>query len=111
MSAQIIDTAQDPFFDQVVNLEGTDYKLSFHYNQREDCYYLSIATPDGSDIVVGIKIVADWPLLHKWSDPRLPPGELFCSSNTALQDPAPPLGSIGVGQLFTMIYLTSNQLP
>ena len=111
MAITQIPTATDPFYDMVVNLEGTDYKLTFNYNQREDATYLSISTPDGDDIVNGIKVVSNWPLLHKWADPRLPPGELICFANTQTTDPAPGLGAITVGGAFTLTYLSSNQLP
>lgn len=106
-----VPTFPDAFYNEVVTLEGTDYLLSFYLNQRENCYYLSIATPDGTDIVNGIKIVADWPLLHRFAYDGLPPGELIAYSNTSVDDPAPGLGQIGDSLPFTLMYLDSNQLP
>ena len=111
MSVANVPTSADAHYQQVTNLEGTDYILTFDYNQRESCYYLSIATNNGDDLVVGIKLVANWPLLHKWADSRLPPGELVLIANTNLTDPAPGLAQIGVGQDFTLVYYSSSQLP
>jgi hypothetical protein len=108
---QLIPTYQDPFYTQVVQMEGTSYLLTWNYSQREDCYYLSIATPDAISLADGIKVVANWPLLHKWADNRLPPGELICKSNSTTQDPAPGLGQIGDGLAYTLYYVPRVQLP
>lgn len=111
MSIQVIPTYSDAFYDMVVNMEGTDYHLTFTYNQRENAYYFSIGTPDGDDIVNGIKIVSSWPLLKNWADPRLPAGDIFCIPNTTTTDPAPGLGQIGPGLPWTLYYVTHDQLP
>lgn len=112
MTTSIIPTATDAFYSEVVNLDGTNYKLTFTYNQRENCYYLSMATPEGEDILNGIKLVANVDLLSRWADPRLPPGTIMCCSNTATPDPPPGLGQIGSdGQPFTLVYFTRDSLP
>lgn len=110
MSVQQVPTYTDAYYTEVVTLEGTDYLLQFDYSPRESCYYMSIATPDGADIVSGIKIVSSWPLIYKYADPRLPPGELMAVANTGATDPAPGLGQIGQNLPFTLIYFSSNQL-
>ena len=109
MSFNIVPTGPEPFYNEVANFDGVDYLLTFNYNQREDCYYLSIATPDGIDLANGVKIVANWPLLHKYADPRLPRGELMCFANTPKTDPAPGLGQIGANLPFTLIYVSASQ--
>jgi uncharacterized protein DUF6983 len=125
MSVNVIPTAVDAYYTEVVTLEGTDYLLQMDYSLRENCYYLSISTPDGDDIVNGIKVVSSWPLLHRFTDPRLPPGEIIACPNTSTTDPAPSLGQIlplnapaasGTNQTvttnapWTLIYFSSNQL-
>lgn len=110
MSISLIPTFADPFFSEVVNLEGTDFLLRFHYNQREDAMYMDIATPDGDDIVNGIKCLSTWPLLHKWADSRLPPGELIITPNTPDTGPA-RLGGLAPGGGWSLFYYSSDQLP
>lgn len=102
---QQIPTFPDAYYTEVVSLDGVNFLLTFALNQRENCYYLSIATPDGIDVVTGIKIVANWPLLHKYAYTGLPPGELTCAANTSTTDPAPGLGQIGPGLPFTLYYI------
>lgn len=109
--SSVIVTDVVPFYDEVVNLEGTYYHLSFRYSQREDCYYLSIGTPEGDDIVNGIKIVPNWPLTHKYAESGLPPGDLICVPNTNVDSPAPGLGQIGANLPFTLVYVPFAELP
>lgn len=88
MAVLLIPTTSDPFYEQVTNLDGTDYVLRFKYNQRENCWYLTVGLPDGTDLVRGIKLVCHWPLLRRFTDERLPLGELVVISNT--DDDSPP---------------------
>lgn len=111
MSLRAIQTDVVPFYDEVVNLGGTDYLLSFAYNQRVDAYYLTISTPDGTQLVGGIKIVANWPLLHKYAFDGLPAGEITAVANTQVSDPAPGLGQIGANLPFTLFYIDEDSLP
>lgn len=108
---QVVPTFPDAFYTEVVNLEGTDYALTFNYSQRENCYYLSVALPDGTDLVNGVKVCANIALLSKYADDRLPPGELICMANTPTQDPPPGLGQIGDGQPFQLLYIPTALLP
>ena len=111
MAVQLIPTAQNAFFNLQVSMDGTAYLLTFYYNQRESCYYMTISDTAGNDFVTGIKCLANWPLLHKWSVTGLPPGELLIVSNTGSNDPPPSLGQLGDGQAFTMFYTSESQMP
>ena len=106
----LVPTFPDPFYDLIVTLEGTDYKMTWNYDQREDCYYLSLATPDGTDLVNGIKVISSWPLLHKWAWDGLPPGELIVVPMTQNDSP-PGLGQIGPNKPYQLLYFDSSQLP
>ena len=106
---QVIDTSDDPFYTQVTDLDGINYILSFAYNQRENCWYLSIADIQSSNIVTGIKVVSNWKLLRRGSDTRLPPGELVARSYT--QDDSPPgLSDFGPGKRVELIYIPIAKL-
>lgn len=88
MSLITIPTTNDPFYKQVTALDGVDYTLTFTYDQREDCFYLTIGDATDVDIVRGIKLVCLWPLLLGKVDDRLPQGTLMVISNTT--DDSPP---------------------
>lgn len=66
------------FFTKRVPLDGVDYLFDFSYNQREDCFYLTINDSVGVHILGPIKIVSNFPLLrYRRYAVGLPPGELW----------------------------------
>lgn len=108
MTAIVIPTTADPFSQQTTTLEGVTYLLTFAYNARCDCWYLSLADSQGVDIYNGVKLICNVALMRKCSDPRKPPGELFVIN--ANNDDSPPglndlLASTGRCVLF---YVTSD---
>jgi hypothetical protein len=93
MTVQVIPTGSDPFSTQTTSLDGVPYVLTLAYNQRCNCWYLSIATLDGTDVYDGVKLVCGipgllWSLLEDCADPDCPPGILFVQSSTT--DASPP---------------------
>ena len=75
MSDQI-PLSSDTFYDQRVVLDGQEFVRNFTYNQRIDSWYLDILSEAEELLEAGIKLVTDFPLLRKRSNPALPPGEL-----------------------------------
>lgn len=68
-----------PNYTQRVTLDGREYLLGFDWNDREQRWYLSISTVDETPLAMGIKVIANWPLLRKFTDDRLPPGVLMAA--------------------------------
>lgn len=82
------------FWDQTTTLDGVPYLLTFRYNTRESCYYLQIASADGSTVYVqGVKLVSNYPLLRGYG--LNPPGELICASYSTSNDGPAALGELG----------------
>ncbi len=98
-----IPTSDDPFYTQFTNLDGKDYFLTFTYCQREACYYLTVGDESAVDIVRGIKLVCNWPLLLGKRDERLPPGTLMVLSNTT-DTTTPDLGELGPEKRCELVY-------
>jgi len=74
------------YWDQTTSLDGTAYELSFRYNNREQCYYLTIASTDGqTTYAAGLKLVADTYLLGPYTTP---PGEIIVTLQGS--DDSPP---------------------
>jgi hypothetical protein len=82
------------FWVQTTELDGVPYVLTFRYNSREQCYYLSIGSQDGTTIYAnGLKLVSNYALLRTLFTP---PGELFCD---AIGDDSPArVGDFGGGR-------------
>jgi len=85
----IIPTSSDPYYSMRTRLDGKDYILAFAWNEREERWYLTISDSDGNQLLAGLKLVANWPLLARYhADPNVPPGELMVVDQT--QDGSPP---------------------
>lgn len=96
------------FWTQTTTLEGVTFLLTFQFNQRASCWYLSIADANNVDIVNGIKLVCGMSLLKKCADPRQPAGALLMLSSTA-DSSTPGLNDLlpGVGRC-VLYYITSD---
>ncbi len=91
-----------------VTLDGATYTLEFRYSGREDCYYLSVMTEDDSPLMMGCKVVANYPLANRITDPRKWPGALFAlDTSGAHKDPAYQ----DLGDRVQLIYYTADELP
>jgi hypothetical protein len=104
MPAQIIPTSADPFCTQTTTLDGTPYVLTFAFNARAACFYLSLATLDGEPVASGLKLVCQWNLLLKCASPLRPPGMLLVVSNTN-DNSTPGLGDLVPGGRCQLVYL------
>lgn len=67
----------DAAFSCDVDLDAARYRLQFTWNTRGRFWSLDVLERSGASIVSGIRVVANWPLLHAFQDPRLPGGILF----------------------------------
>lgn len=104
----VVPTSADAFYTQTTNLDGTDYVLTFRYNQRERCYYLSIGTPQGTSIIEGIKVVCNYALLAAYNPAGRPPGELVALTSGQAGDAPPDLGELGEDARVTLCYLSAT---
>lgn len=70
-----------PWTIQSVTLDDVEYLLELSWSPRCSRWYLGLKTADGVDIVSGVAVVVDYPLLSRFGDARLPPGRLIAVSN------------------------------
>jgi hypothetical protein len=111
MTIQIVPTYADPSWTQSTTLEGTTFLLTFQYNERCQCYYLSIQDSEGNDIYDGVKVVCNLGLLRTCADKdSAPAGELWVASNNGDLDP-PDVGELALGARCTLFYISSDLLP
>lgn len=67
---------ETPLYDMTVTLDGSDYRLLFDWNGREDRWYLSLFDSAGSAVRRGMKVVPNWDLLYGCVYQNRPPGKL-----------------------------------
>lgn len=70
-------TFEQPHAVQRTALDGTDYILTFDWNERSNHWHLSIADENDNSIIDGIKLVANFSLLRTVTSASKPPGLLF----------------------------------
>jgi len=78
-----------------VPLGDVDYIVRLNYHEREDRWYLDLLTAENVEIVCGIKLVSNWPLLRRLVDIRRPGGELIALR--AVGDAPPGFSDLGRG--------------
>lgn len=113
MTLQTVPTTNAPSYFQKATLDGVTFRLTFNWNDRTSCWYLSVADLDGVDVIVGVKLVVRddlrFPLLRKLRDSRRPPGDLFVVTATADRSP-PGLNDLLPSGRCSLLYATSDLL-
>jgi hypothetical protein len=84
-----------PLFSERITLRGVEYLFQFDWNDRAQRWSLSIFTVDEQPLATGIRIVANWPLLRRFTDPRLPRGTLIAADLSPSQGESPTYLDLG----------------
>ena len=110
MAIHRIPTSTDPELPHYVQrtaLEGTTYVLRIDWNQREQRWYLRISDEDGNVLAGDVKVVANWPLLRRHRDERLPPGSIMAIDQSGKgEDP----GLTELGERVLLLYFDAEEL-
>lgn len=95
-----------PSYRQRTVLDGVEYVLELRWSMRERAWYLDLRDLNGRPLVLGIKLVANWPLLATFRTVEgLPRGELVVvDTRTPPRDPG--LGELGAD--VQLVYLTRS---
>ena len=91
-----------------VELEGTSYGFSGHWNARDGFWYLSLSSGAGEPILSGARVVLNAPLLRKVASPLRPPGE-FLAIDTSSRGLPPTRHDFGSRVL--LVYLERGPSP
>jgi hypothetical protein len=82
-----------------VELEGVLYGLKFLWNSRLNSWTLEVQSADGTPIVSGVHVVADYSLLSHYTSQNLFSGRLFCLDMDNSQG-TPNADTLGVNYQF-----------
>ena len=89
-----------------LTLDGASYQLGLHYNPRASAWSLDLHTIAGEPLLLGLRLVPQWSLLDRGSDPRLPPGRLYLHDRTGLSEPPT---QAGLGDRWTLLYFPAEE--
>ncbi len=89
---------------QRIALDGRIYTLGLMWNQWASFWSLSLWDSEESPIVLGIRLVCDWPVLRFYRyDSRTPPGEFMAHDLTGSRAP-PGFDDFGIGKRVELTY-------
>jgi hypothetical protein len=77
MIRKIQTSTKESNYEQVTSLDGEDFILRFLWNERDNHWYLTIRDSAGSDIITGVKLVADIPIASHVADEDMPAGQIW----------------------------------
>lgn len=105
--ATIIPIKDNPNHSIIQSIDSVIYQFVFKYNSKFDFWTMDILTEDGSAILYGIKIVANYPLIFSHKNSLLPDGDFMAQTSDKNYRIGRDSFSTGKAQL---IYLTSDEL-
>jgi hypothetical protein len=96
------------YWEEIVELEGTDYLLRFYWRERLGQWFADIAEADGTLLVSGEALSLDYPLFAHRVNRHLPPGrflvvDLKGALNRALPRSTTVAGTASAGQSFLLV--------
>lgn len=108
MSLEIPLIANLPSYSFETILDGITFELTVRWNDRDGAWYLHLLDVTGAPVAMGLKLVANWPLLRLVpQDGRRPPGELYLF-DTQGTGPAPTRTELG--DRYRLNYLTAAEI-
>ena len=97
-----------PLYTERVILDGREYLLRFDWNEREKRWRLDIGNIQEEWLAVGIKIVADFPLLRRFRSEAMPPGQLIAKDFSPQGGESPAF--LDLGRRVRLIYYPVGSL-
>jgi hypothetical protein len=95
-----------PLYSERITLDGIEYIFKFDWTEREDRWFLSIFSVSGTPLALGIKIVANWSLLRRFSSKDLPQGVLAAVDMSPQEGESP--GFFDFGTRVKLLYYPVN---
>jgi hypothetical protein len=88
-------TSDPPAYTYQIDLDGRSYTLDFHFNARMGRWFMGIGDADGVPLLSAIPLLAGPPIINRFKNPALPPGEflVFDTTGKSISPGADELGS------------------
>lgn len=82
---EIPTNSDNPTWSEIIKLDDISYIFSFTWNNRDSSWTLDIQSTDGSDIIMGIKLVSNYELLGTYAQTGQPQGTMFLFDTSGLK--------------------------
>lgn len=90
-----------------IELDNIVYFLTFTWNALNEFWTMDIADSDQIPLIVGIKVVPNYPLLQAFTVFGKPPGEIICQNVVNAPD---TISRYDIGQKFELVYYSEGEL-
>ncbi len=97
-----------PLYTERVTLDGRDYILRFDYAQREDRWFMSVDTPEGTTVRRGIKVTANYDVLKTCVHPDRPLGALLFLDVRRVNGAGEAPGFQDMGRTVKLVYIAGD---
>jgi len=98
-------TAEAPFYDLEVTLEGATYRLELRWNERAQAWFLALYDAAGDVLAAGRAVALGADLRGRSADARLPPGILLAVDTSGENRDA---GRDDLGERVKLLYVEST---
>ena len=79
---------EDPAFEFFISLDNVPFRFDFKYNTRMRKWFFNIKTETEEDILLGVPVITNWPVIVRFKQDELPLGQIFfVSEETEQRDP------------------------
>lgn len=75
-------TSDPPAYRYDIELDGRVYGLDFHFNARMSRWFMAIQDTAGAQLLAAVPLLAGPPILNRFKNPLLPPGEFLVFDTT-----------------------------
>jgi hypothetical protein len=97
-------------FDLQAQLDGVTYTLEFRWNVRLGAWFMNVLDAEGeSPCLVGVRLVADWPLAQNIVD-RSPPGYFLALDTGAAEGSGEDPGFDDLGSRVQLWYIPEAEI-
>lgn len=96
-----------PLFELQIELDGVTYSLELRWNARAGAWFAHLRDAEGGVLVMGRRVVVDFPLFSRTQKAGAPPGQLVAVDTSGKQQD-PVLDDLGAR--VRLIYVTEAEL-
>ena len=91
-----------------IDLNGESFRLRFHWNTRENNWYMDIMDTEDNNLLLGVKLVVDYELTKRYKYIQgLPKGEFFVTA--IAENESEELTYDNFGSKYIMVFLTNEE--
>ena len=104
---QIIPFKEASQWQEQIELEGVQYIFNFTWNALNEFWTMDIYNRDEEPLILGIKIVPNYPLLQPYTVFGKPAGEIVCQNVVNAPE---GIGRFDMSQKFQLVYYNEGEL-